>query len=118
MLAVLEVVRIDLNVLLFVRWNRTLFEDSVHGACRLTGAAVNALIRINKELLDVLVVAFTLRRMNAIHRTDVYTGTVFKSHAGAGNHVRHGRNYLLITNMSGRSREYLRPADQRDTLAA
>src|SRR5215469_3729882 len=73
LLAILEVVSINLNVLLFVRRNRALFKDGTHGAGRLTGAAVDALIRINEELLDVLVVAFALRGMNAIYRTDVHT---------------------------------------------
>jgi hypothetical protein len=121
LLAVLEVVGINLNVLLFIRRDRALFEDGSHRARRLTGTAVDAFIRINEELLDVIVVAFALRGMNAIYRTDVHAGTVFKTHAWAGNHVRHGTNNLLIRNSqekSGRSRKYLRPADERDTLAA
>jgi hypothetical protein len=118
LLAVLEVVSINLNILLFVRRNRTLLEDGTHGAGRLTGAAVNALIRINEELLDVLIVTFTLRGMNAIYRTDVHTGTVFKTHAWAGNHVRHGTNNLLIRNSREDLGNISGPAHERDTLAA
>jgi hypothetical protein len=96
-LTILEVVSVDLDVLLFVGGNRALLKDRADWTGRLTRAAVDALIRINEELLHVFVVALALGRMNAIHRTDIDTGAIFKAHAWANNYVRHGRNYLLDT---------------------
>ena len=76
-LAIPEVVCVDLDILFFVRGNRTLFKDRAYRTRRLTGAAVNTLIRINEELLHIFVVAFALGRMNAIHRTDIDTRAIF-----------------------------------------
>ena len=47
---VLVPVGINLDVRRPLRWNRLGREDGVYWALGLTGAAVNALIRINKEL--------------------------------------------------------------------
>lgn len=95
-LTVLEVVHVDLDILSFVCWNRTLLEDGANWARRLAGAAVDTLIRIDEELLHVFVVAFTFSGVNTVHWTDIDTRAIFKTHTGAGNHVRHRRNHLLI----------------------
>lgn len=56
-------------------------EDGRHGAFRLTGTTIYALIGVDKELIRTLV--------DAVHRTDINTSTVLHTDAGFSNYVGH-----------------------------
>ncbi len=47
------------------------FKDGRHGAGRLTGTAIDTLVRVNVELLILVVIGFTGSGMNAIHRANI-----------------------------------------------
>src|SRR5579884_3192175 len=78
-----EVVGVDLDELLVLAGYLILGEDGVHGAFRLAGAAVDALVGVDK-ILVVLVGA-----IDTIDRADRHTARVLDIDAGLGDHVRH-----------------------------
>src|SRR5262249_49109093 len=55
--------------------------DRVHRALRFTGAAVDALVRMDIELILGLV--------DAVHRTDIHTGAILDADTGFSDHVGH-----------------------------
>jgi len=75
---------VDLNVLLLISRNFSIHIDGVHGADRLAGAALNALIRVDVELV------FTIELIDTVNGTDADAGFVFNVNAGFGNNERHG----------------------------
>src|SRR4029077_3935659 len=76
--------RVDRGVVGPFGWQRLLGEDRVDRAFRLAGAAVDALVRIDEELL---IGAFV--EMDAIDRTDRHARDVEDVDAWLGDHIRH-----------------------------
>jgi hypothetical protein len=52
-------------------------------------AAIDALDRVDKQLIHFSVLRFILLGVNAIHRAGVHTGSVFRSDTGFRDHVSH-----------------------------
>src|SRR5205823_5774490 len=65
-------ISVDLDVLLPFFWSRRLFEDGSNRAGRLACTAVDALVRIDVQLLSRVKIFFVLCGMDAIDRTDIY----------------------------------------------
>src|SRR5919202_986716 len=82
-LAILEVVGVDLDEVLPLRRYLVLGEDRVDRALRLTGAAVDALVRVDVVLLVVV------GRVDAVDRTDGHATGVLDSDARFRNDVGH-----------------------------
>jgi len=76
-------VSVDLDEVLPLVGDFIFHENGVHGAFGFAQAAVDALIRVNIEL----VVGF----MDTVHRTDGDTGFIFDPDAGFGDHIWHGQ---------------------------
>src|SRR5438132_142650 len=72
-------------------------ENRRYRASRDAGAAVNAFIRVDVELLDTFKGRFILFGMNTVHRTDIHTGSVFCANARLGNNVSHIKLLLRST---------------------
>jgi hypothetical protein len=77
----LENVAIDLDVLLEIRWYILFREDRGYGAFGLARATVDALVRMDIELLGTFI--------DAVHRTHVDTGAVLGVLARFSYDVRH-----------------------------
>src|SRR6476659_8328961 len=77
---VLEVVRVDLG------------EFGVHRAGLDAGIAVDALVGVDVELLDVVVIGLVRRRVDAVDGTDLDARVVLLSYAGLGDDVGHSRS--------------------------
>src|SRR2546422_10944312 len=71
-----------------LRWSVFLREDRRDRALRLAGPAVDALVRVNVQLVLPLV--------DAVHRTHVYAGAVLQADAGFRDDVRHARPRLSL----------------------
>src|SRR6185503_6443539 len=80
---------IDLDVLLPLVGNEVSRKDRRDGTGRLTGAAVDADVRIDVQHVEVTEVRLVLAWMDTVDRTDVDAGGVFRVDAGLGNYVRH-----------------------------
>ena len=73
------------------------------------GVAVDALVRVDVELFDLVVVRLVGRRVDAVDGADLDAGVVLGSDAGLGDHVGHGPNgrigwrstVLLLTGATG-----------------
>jgi len=72
-------------------------EDRRYRASRYAGAAVDALVRIDVQLLNAFKLRFILFGMNAVHRADIHTGSVFGTNARLGNNVSHIKLLLNST---------------------
>src|SRR5581483_6927022 len=86
----LVVLRADLGVLRPLLGELVLREAGVHGARLDAGVAVDALVRIDVELLDVVVVGLVRRRMDAVDGADLYAGVVLLADAGLRDDVCQG----------------------------
>src|SRR5436305_5937087 len=75
-------------------------EAGVHRAGLDAGVAVDALVGVDVEHLDVVVVGLVRRRVDAVDRTDLDTRVVLGPDAGLCDYVRH---VLLATRTRGRS---------------
>src|SRR5258708_4394750 len=64
-------------------------ENSGHRANGNAGATVDALSGVNVKLRFRFESRFILARMNAVHRTDIHTCSVFCADARLGDHVSH-----------------------------
>lgn len=64
-------------------------ENGVHGALRLAGAAIDALIRVD-EHRQVLRSRLRFSLIDAFDRADVHAGGVLRGDAGFGDDVGHG----------------------------
>src|SRR5207249_3954940 len=84
---------VDLDELLLVVGDVVLGKDRGHGAGRLAGAAVDALVRVDIEHLVVVAVV-----VDAVHGADVDAGTVLCADAGLRNYVSHG--FLLLQSLA------------------
>jgi hypothetical protein len=96
LLLVPVVVGVDFEVLLPLGRNSIFFKDGSHGASRLTGAAIDTLVRVNLELIVLVVVGFTGSGMNAIHRAHIDARAVFHADTRRGNHIGHRSLSSLI----------------------
>src|SRR5579875_43744 len=93
-----EVIGVDCEIRVPLLWNRAFFKDSRHGAGWLTGSAIDTLVRINIELIMLIVVGFIAGRMNAIDRAYIHTGAVLHPDTGLGNHI--GHRFALLSLVS------------------
>ena len=82
---VIEVL-IEIDVLFFIVGYRVFSEDSGYRAHRLTGRAVNALIRVD----EVLFLTF----IDTVYGADINAGSIFKIDARGYNYVSHPERTL------------------------
>src|SRR4030095_228801 len=88
-----EPVGVDLNKLFPLLWSRRLFEDRFDRTDGLTSPTVDALLRIDIELVFFLeFFGLVFGRMDAIDRTDIDTSGILHAYAG----LRHEIGYLLF----------------------
>ena len=90
----LVVLEVDLGVLLPLLRELVLGEARVDGARLDAGVAVDALVRIDEELLDVVVVGLVRRGMDAVDGADLYAGVVLLADAGLRDDVCQGAVFL------------------------
>src|SRR6185312_12067836 len=81
------VLRVDLGVLGPLLGELVLGEAGIHGARLDAGVAVDALVGVDVELLDPLVVGLVGGRMDAVDRAYLDAGVVLLSDAGLGDDV-------------------------------
>src|SRR3954447_6580411 len=103
----LVVLEIDLGVLLPLLRELVLGEAGVDRAGLDTGVAVDALVRVDEELLDVVVVRLVRRRVDAVDGADLYAGVVLLAYAGLRDDVCQGAysfpgSWLRLRRPSGR----------------
>src|SRR3954468_10327361 len=91
---VLEVARVDLDVTLPLVRELILGEAGVHRAGLDAGVAVDALFRIDVELLDLVVIRLVRSRMDAVDGADLDARIVLLPDAGLCDHVSHWRANL------------------------
>src|SRR4051795_8938128 len=86
---VLEVARVDLDVTLPLVGELILGEAGVHRAGLDAGVAVDALFRVDVELLDLVVIRLVRSRMDAVDRAHLDARVVLLPDAGLCDHVGH-----------------------------
>ena len=79
------VLRVDLDIVRPLVRHLVVRKDGLNRTCRDAGTTINALVRMDVELLLRLELVFVLPGMDAIDRTDVNTGCVFRTNAGLTN---------------------------------
>src|SRR4051794_33691231 len=87
------VLRVDLRELLPFLGQLVLGEAGVDGAGLDARVAVDALLGIDVQLLNAVVVGLVRRRMDAVHRAYLDAGVVLGADAGLGDHVGHARKH-------------------------
>src|SRR3954453_8335085 len=97
---VLEVARVDLDVTLPLVRELVLGEAGVHGAGLDAGVAVDALLRIDVQLLDLVVVRLVRSRVDAVDGADLDARVVLLPDAGLCDHIRH-----VAANLANGTRE-------------
>src|SRR5215208_3751934 len=100
--ALLVVLHVDLDVLLPLVRQLVLREARVHGAGLDAGVTVDALLRVDVELLDLVVVGLVGGRVDAVHRSDLDAGIVFRVDAGFGDDVSHRSRAFYVHPLSDR----------------
>src|SRR5436309_15201287 len=100
-LLVCEVVRVLLDVVRPLVRDLVLGEAGVHRAGLDARVAVDALLRIDVELLDVVVVGLVRRGVDAVDRANLDARVVLLPDAGLGDDVGHGGFGSLVTEMRG-----------------
>src|SRR3954470_12116471 len=88
-LLVREVLRVLLREPLPLVGQLVLGEAGVDRACLDAGVAVDALLRVDVELLDVVVVRLVRRGVDAVDRADLDARVVLGVDAGLGDHIGH-----------------------------
>ena len=88
----LVVLRVDFDEVLPLFRRLVERENRFHGARRNAGAAIDALVGVDEQLLRGLERRFILPRMYAIDRADVDTGGVLRADAGLGDDIRHSQS--------------------------
>jgi hypothetical protein len=83
------VIRIDLDEVAPLLRNVVLSEDCLNWTGGFTRSAVNAFIRMYVQEFGRFEVGLILSRVNAIHRADVYAGSVLCPYAGFRDHISH-----------------------------
>src|SRR5215207_10654324 len=86
----LVVVGVDLNVFLPFVWQLVLREAGVHRAGLDAGVAIDALLGVDIEHVDLVVVRLVRGRMDAVDGTNLHAGVVLGVDAGFGDDVGHG----------------------------
>src|SRR4051812_27680978 len=87
------VLRVDLREALPLVGQLVLREARVHGAGLDARVAVDALLGIDVELLDRVVVGLVRRRVDAVHRAHLDAGVVLGADARLRDHVGHARKH-------------------------
>jgi hypothetical protein len=88
--ALLKPVGVDLNKVFPLVWSRGLLENRFDGADRFASAAVDALFRVDIELVFLLeFFGLVFGRMDAIDRTDIDAGGIFDVYARLSNDIGH-----------------------------
>jgi hypothetical protein len=64
-------------------------EDGRYRADRNAGAAVNALDRIDEQLIDCAEIAFVFLRVDTVDRARIDTGVIFSADAGFSDYISH-----------------------------
>ena len=93
----LVVVRVDLDVLVPLLRELVLGEAGVHGAGLDAGVAVDALLRVDVEHLDLVVVGLVRRRVDAVHGADLDARVVLLPDAGLCDDVCHEAGYSSLS---------------------
>src|SRR3954452_13856655 len=101
---VLVVVRVDLGELLPLVRHLVLGEAGVDGAGLHAGVTVDALVRIDVQHLDRVVIGLVGRRVDAVVRADLYARVVLGADARLGDDVCHLCRMLLLKSGSYRIR--------------
>jgi hypothetical protein len=91
-----EEICIDLDILLPFFWGRRFLKNSGHGTGRLASATIDALVRIDIQLLNRIKIFLALCRMDAVNRADIHTGCILYTDARLSNNVGHGKDILLL----------------------
>jgi hypothetical protein len=89
MLSLLKEVEVLRDVRLIFVGHLVFGENRVHRALRLTGSAVDALIRINIELVRPFEPGLILARVDTVDRANVHTGGVLDVDARFRDYIRH-----------------------------
>ena len=84
-----EVLGVLLRKMRPLLWQIILREDGGNRACRNARAAIDALDRIDEELIRAVVTVFILLGVDAIDRTCVYTGGVLGADTGFCDYIGH-----------------------------
>src|SRR6266481_5366675 len=94
-LASIDVVGVLLDVGVPLLGKGVQSEDCRHGADRNTGSAVDALDRVDEELIDLIehrpavFILCIFFRMDTVHGAGVYTGCILGPYTGFCNDIRH-----------------------------
>src|SRR3954464_8414389 len=114
----LKVLRVHRNIVLPLFRRFIEREDRFHRTRRHARPAIDALVGMNVEHLCRREIRFILARMDAVYRTHIDTGAVFRADAWLANNIRHGFCLLVIASNNGRLKK--RPARnaRRDNHAA
>ena len=91
-----EVLRVDLRVARPLGRQLVLGEARVHGAGLDAGVAVDALLGIDVQLVDLVVVGLVRRRVDAVDGAHLDARVVLGPDAGLRDHVGHGRSSTPI----------------------
>src|SRR5688572_25249131 len=86
--------RVHRNEALPLLWCLIEREDRFYRTGRHAGAAVDALVGMDEELLDGRERGFVLAGVDTVHRTDVHARGVLGPDAGLADDVGHGYNYI------------------------
>src|SRR5215211_2176770 len=89
-----EVLDVDVRVLRPLLGELILGEAGVDRAGLDAGVAVDALLGVDVQHLDLVVVRLVRRRVDAVDGADLDAGVVLLPDAGLGDHVGHGRATL------------------------
>jgi hypothetical protein len=92
----LVVVRVDLGEVLPLVGQLVLGEAGVDRAGLDAGVAVDALLRVDEQLLDVVVVRLVRSGVDAVDGAHLDTGVVLGVDAGFGDHVGHERGNSIV----------------------
>src|SRR6185312_11699624 len=92
----LEVVRVDLRVFRPLGRELVLGEARVHRAGLDAGVAVDALVRVDEQLLDRVVVGLVRRRVDAVDGANLDARVVLLADARLGDHVAHTGSLLEV----------------------
>src|ERR1051325_1284366 len=76
-------------------------ENRLHRTRRNAGAAVDALVRMDEQLVRTFELGLVLPRMDAVDRADIDTGGVLRADAGFGNDIRHSQRASITRRSEG-----------------
>jgi hypothetical protein len=91
-----EEICVDLDILLPFFWCRRFLKNGGDGTGRLTSTTIDALVRIDIQLLNRIKIFFALCGMDAVHRADIHAGRILYTDARLSNNVGHGKDILLL----------------------